>query len=233
MRFHFVMLALVLLSGILLGLKPGDMLTLLFCISLVIITEMINTAIEAIVDMVTQSYHPMAKLAKDVAAGAVLLASANALIAGILIFFGDQRIEKIRGVSFEYATNVTVVFVVGILVLTLTVIMSKLVVGRTNKGLLHGGVISGHSAIGFFLAMTIVFSAGNGFIAILAVLLALIIAQSRVEAGVHSIQEVIYGAVIAIFLTSAVYWIMPKLYERVFQQGASGSSSQAAPRTAP
>jgi membrane-associated phospholipid phosphatase len=87
--------------------------------------------------------------------------------------------------------------------------MSKLVTGRSNAGIWHGGVVSGHSAVGFFLAMTILFSSGNTFVAILALLMALIIAQSRVEAGVHSIQEVVLGAAVAIFLTTSVYYFMP------------------------
>lgn len=213
MQFHFLMLVLVLTSGLLLALDTRDMLTLLFCISLVIVTEMVNTAVETVVDMITQAYHPLAKLAKDVAAGAVLVASANATIAGLLIFFGNERIQKIRlGVPFN-PPDVTIVLVVGILVLTITVIMSKLIAGRSNAGLWHGGVISGHSAIGFFLAMTIIFTANNKFVAILALLMAVIIAQSRVEAGVHSLQEVVMGAVIAIFLTSSLYWFMPRARE--------------------
>jgi diacylglycerol kinase (ATP) len=216
MQFHFVMLVLVLLSGLMLAVETSEMLMLLFAVSTVIATEMMNTAVETVVDMITQTYHPMAKLAKDVAAGAVLVASVNAMITGILIFFGSRPIEKIRGgIRVDYAPDVTVVLVVGILVLTLTVIMSKLITGRTNQGIWHGGVISGHSAIGFFLAMTIVFASGNMFVAVLAILLALVIAQSRVEAGVHSIQEVVLGAVIAIFLTSVIYWVMPRIYAQL------------------
>src|SRR5512143_3599886 len=97
MQFHFLVLVLVLLSGLLLALDKRDMLILLFCITLVIATELINTSVEAIVDMVAQTYNPLAKIAKDVAAGAVLVASGNALIAGLLIFFGSERIERIRG----------------------------------------------------------------------------------------------------------------------------------------
>src|SRR6266568_4488639 len=177
MQFHFIMLVLVLLSGLLLNLEVRDMMTLLFCISLVIATEMVNTAVEAVVDMVTPNYHPLAKLAKDVAAGAVLIASANAVIAGLLIFFGSDRIKEIQSGSHGFSPNVTVVLVVGILVLTMTVMISKLFTGRTNAGLWHGGVVSGHSAVGFFLAMTIIFTSGNVFVAILALLMALIIAQ--------------------------------------------------------
>ena len=210
MQFHFIMLVLVLASGLLLGLDTRDMLILLFCISLVIATEMVNTAVETVVDMITQTYHPLAKLAKDVAAGAVLIASANAAIAGVLIFFGSDRLQSIQGaVQKEFSPDVMVVLVVGILVLTVTVIISKLLTGRSNAGLWHGGVISGHSAIGFFLAVTIIFTSGNRFVALLALLMAVIIAQSRVEAGVHTVQEVVLGAVIAIFLTASVYWLMP------------------------
>lgn len=227
MQFHFLMLVLVLTSGLLLALDTRDMLTLLFCISLVIVTEMVNTAVETIVDMITQAYHPLAKLAKDVSAGAVLVASTNATIAGLLIFFGNERIQRIRlGVPFR-PPEVTIVLVVGILVLTMTVIMSKVLAGRSNPGLWHGGVVSGHSAIGFFLAMTIIFTTNNQFVAILALLMAVIIAQSRVEAGVHSMQEVVLGAVIAIFLTSSLYWFMPRAREYLLNKNRQ---SQAALR---
>lgn len=213
MQIHFVMLVLVLLSGLLLALDTRDMLILLFCISLVISTEMVNTSLEAVVDMITQNYHPLAKMAKDVAAGAVLIASVNAVIAGLLIFFGAQPIEKIREGIPVHTPDVTIVLVVGILVLTLTVLMSKLLTGRSNSAIWQGGVVSGHSAVGFFLAMTIIFASGNLFVAILALVMAVIIAQSRVEAGIHSIQEVVLGAIVAIFLTSSVYWAMPHFRE--------------------
>ena len=224
MRIHFLLLVLVLGSGLLLALDARDMLVLLFCISLVIAAEMINTAVEAMVDMVTTNYHPLAKLAKDVAAGAVLIASANALIAGLIIFFGSERIKDIKTRAQGFTPDLTVVVVVGILVLSMTVIMSKLITGRGNPGLWHGGVVSGHSAIGFFLAMTIIFTSDNMFIAILALLMAAIIAQSRVEAGVHSLQEVVLGAVIAIFLTSSVYWIVPRMRERLLHKDATAQS---------
>jgi hypothetical protein len=79
MRFHFYTLVVVLLSGLLLQLDNRDMLVLIFAITLVIVAEMINTAIEAVVDMITENYNPIAKLAKDVAAGAVLVAAMNAV----------------------------------------------------------------------------------------------------------------------------------------------------------
>jgi len=64
-----------------------EMLILLLTISSVLITEMMNTVVEAIVDIVSPEIHPLAKIAKDVAAGAVLIATIVALIVGYILFF--------------------------------------------------------------------------------------------------------------------------------------------------
>ncbi len=210
MRIHFFTLVAVLLSGLLLRLESRDMVALLFAISLVIVAEMINTAIEKVVDMVTESYSPVAKLAKDVAAGAVLIAAMNAVMAGLLIFFGHYQLKAIQErMARDVAGDVMNVIVIGIVLLTLVVIISKLLSNTGSPW--HGGIISGHSAIGFMLAMTIFFTTVNTVVAFLAILLAILVAQSRVEAGVHSLREVVLGAVLAILITSLLYWIMPKV----------------------
>lgn len=208
MRYHFYILVAVLLSGLLLNLDNRDMLALVFAITLVIVSEMFNTAIEHVVDMVTETYHPVAKLAKDVAAGAVLLAAMNAIIAGVLIFFSQEKLVKIQmSMQKELEPEGLRVVFVGIVLLALVVVISKLLSDTGSPW--HGGIISGHSAIGFLLAMVICFTANNNMIAFLAILLAILVAQSRVEAGIHSLQEVVLGAVLAILLTSLVYWVMP------------------------
>ena len=115
MRFHFITLVFVLLSGLLLNLDNRDMLVLIFAVTLVIVSEMINTAIEAVVDMITQSYNPAAKLAKDVAAGAVLLSAMNAVLAGVLIFFGHKNLGDLQQrMEQNLPENVTRFVVVGI-----------------------------------------------------------------------------------------------------------------------
>lgn len=210
MRIHFFILVAVLISGLLLKLDSRDMLALIFAITLVIVAEMVNTAVEKVVDMVTESYNPVAKLAKDVAAGAVLVAAMNAVIAGVLIFFGQNQLKTMQErMTKDLPGDIMNVVVIGIVLLTLVVIISKLL---SNTGTpWHGGIISGHSAIGFMLAMTIFFTTVNTVVAFLAILLAILVAQSRVEAGVHSLREVVLGAVLAILLTSLMYWIMPRV----------------------
>ena len=71
-----------------------EMLILFFAISLVVICEMFNTAIEKTIDMVTDEYHPLAKIAKDVAAGGVLIAALNSVVVGYMIFYDKAQAMK-------------------------------------------------------------------------------------------------------------------------------------------
>jgi undecaprenol kinase/diacylglycerol kinase (ATP) len=74
------------LLGFLLSITAFQWLLVLFCIGLVISLEMINTAIEKFCDLVTTDFHPGVKIIKDVAAGAVLVASICSLLIGLIIF---------------------------------------------------------------------------------------------------------------------------------------------------
>jgi diacylglycerol kinase (ATP) len=62
-----------------------ELACLLLCIMAVSVLEMLNTVVEAVVDLVTEEYHPLAKIAKDVAAGAVLVSSVGSVVVGLLI----------------------------------------------------------------------------------------------------------------------------------------------------
>lgn len=86
MRIHFAAALFVLIFGMIIKISRADFITIIMVISLVFICEIFNTAIEKAVDTSTQEYHPIAKISKDVAAGAVLVASVNAIIVGCLIF---------------------------------------------------------------------------------------------------------------------------------------------------
>ena len=85
MRFHFIAAIGVLFSTFFLPLSTLEMLYLFLTISLVLVAEMFNTCIEALMDVVADSPNPHAKIAKDVAAGGVLVASANALVVACVV----------------------------------------------------------------------------------------------------------------------------------------------------
>ena len=86
MKIHCVMAVLVVAAGVILGLSPVEWCICLGLLGLVMALELVNTAVEAVVDLVTGEYHPLAKIAKDTAAGAVLIAAIMAAAAGLIIF---------------------------------------------------------------------------------------------------------------------------------------------------
>ena len=89
--------------------------------------------------------------------------------------------------------------------LVLIIVMISKVLGGKGS-ILSGGIVSGHSALSFFLASTLIYRAMDYFTGILALLLAFLVAQSRVEGKIHTLQEVIIGGLLGILFTSGVYF---------------------------
>ncbi len=85
-RVHLGAACLVIAAGLAFRVSPAEWAVLALTIGLVLSAEMINTVAELAVDLLTQRYHPMAKIAKDVGAGAVLVAALAAVGVGIAIF---------------------------------------------------------------------------------------------------------------------------------------------------
>ncbi len=84
-RFHLIVGALVFIASVLLKASKSDLLFVIFAIFFVVITEMVNTAIEEMTNLILKEHSQEAKIAKDVAAGAVLLAATFAFIVGITV----------------------------------------------------------------------------------------------------------------------------------------------------
>lgn len=90
---HFIAMVLAIIMGIVFQISVTEWLVIFLIIGLVIATELINTSIEATIDLITDKKHPLAKIAKDTAAGAVLIFGITALIIAGIIF-----IPKILGI---------------------------------------------------------------------------------------------------------------------------------------
>ena len=86
MRIHIISAIFVIIAALLTGLSISEWVILILVIALVIGAEMINTAIESVVNLASPDIHPLAKQAKDVAAGAVLVFALASVIIGLLIF---------------------------------------------------------------------------------------------------------------------------------------------------
>ena len=210
MRFHLYVVLVVTLLGVFFNLGLREMLVLLFTISLVMVAEMFNSAIEATVDLVQPSYHPMAKFAKDIAAGAVLITTIIALVVGSLMILGENRWEQIKVSLTSESLGIAVLprIVLGVFVVFIVVVVGK---GLGKQGqVLRGGLVSGHAAYGFFFASSVVFLTDNPVVSGLAILLAALVAQSRWEAKIHSVFELSLGAAAGVLVSFAMFGLLPK-----------------------
>jgi diacylglycerol kinase (ATP) len=197
MRHLLLVSALLLLVSQLLAVDRGGLLALVFGIALLVIVELINVAIEAAVDLACDSYHPVAKVAKDVAGAAVMVASAVLIFICAFVFLESPRVTYFLGLSETQPSPKPLhVALVGAILIAIIVILGK-VWGK--KGTLwRGGAISGHAALaGYFLA-TISYKAGSPLIFGLALGLAFLVGQSRLEAGIHTLREVLLGVMVGL-----------------------------------
>jgi len=87
MRFHILAAMLTIAAGIYLPISRIEWVLITLCIGLVLAVEMINSAIENMVDLAKPEHHPLAGKIKDIAAGAVLVTSIMAAIIGTVIFW--------------------------------------------------------------------------------------------------------------------------------------------------
>jgi diacylglycerol kinase len=87
LRLHVAAAVLAVVLALYLRLSATEVILLVLTIAGVIVAEMLNTAVETIVDFTSPEFHPLAKIAKDVAAGAVLIMAVASLVVGYLLFF--------------------------------------------------------------------------------------------------------------------------------------------------
>lgn len=201
MRIHFIAAIAVLLVVLFLKVSPVEFALLALSILAVLCAEMFNTAIEAVVDLVSPDYHPLAKIAKDTAAGAVLITACGAAIMGYLILakyvmphYGE--VLEMFGTASDMGTIVSVLIVVIIVVI---------VKGVTGTGTpLRGGILSGHSAVAFSIATAVSLNTRNPLISLLSLALATMVSHSRLLIKIHTLREVVIGACIGSGITLLV-----------------------------
>ncbi|HEY1365712.1 MAG TPA: diacylglycerol kinase [Gaiellaceae bacterium] len=207
LRIHFLIAAGVLIAALAVDVSKLELIALLISISFVLITEMINSAIEGAIDISTTSFDPNAKLAKDVAAGAVLIASINAVGVGYLVFAGKaadksaRLLDRLRDAPAE-------ITVIALVLTIFVVIATKAWTGRGTP--LRGGLPSGHAAVAFagWMAATYIIGDSHRFlISSLTFIMALLVAQTRIESGVHSALEVLYGGALGALVTLVCFQV--------------------------
>ncbi len=207
MRVHLVIAIIVILFSLFFDFSRIELLILFSTIVLVLMAEMVNTAIERTVDLITDEFHPLARLAKDIAAGGVLIAAINSIVVGYLLFF-DRLNPYTNLVLFKIKNSpIYLTFVALALVILLTIgIKSRFYKGRGTP--FQGGIVSGHAAISFCTATIIAFLAHNMLVSTLSYFMAILVGESRIEGRIHSFLEVILGALLGIIIGILIFQII-------------------------
>lgn len=206
MRIHFAVALLVLVASLFLNLTRLELVAIIVAISFVIMAELFNTAIEAVVDLLTDEYQQRAKAAKDLAAGGVLIAAINALVVAYLVladrlsYFSLDLLLAIR----RSPVHLTIVAFGVVMVLTIAVKAT-----RRRGTPLSGGLPSGHSALAFAGWTAVTFLVGDTreglLVSAIVFLVAVLVAQSRLETGIHSLLEVLLGAMLGMVVTTLIF----------------------------
>ncbi len=204
MRYHLVASILVLIIGFVLGISWSDFVVLITLAIVVISIEMINTALETITDILFKDYDPRAKAIKDIAAGAVLIAALGSAIIGYVILSKPAMEFFYTGLNIAKHSKGDIAVVALIMVLILVVI-TKTFFGKGDP--LRGGMPSGHAAVSFSIWITVTLISENFVTSLLVLIMAFLIAQSRVSTGIHRPLEVILGALLGTIVTFLLFSI--------------------------
>lgn len=203
-RYHLVAALAVVFLALFFKVSALEFFLLVLAAVLVLFAELMNTAIEAVVDLVTDDYHELAKRAKDVAAGAVLVTSIGSIVLGYLVLSG--HIFPLFDSQPTLINEPQGTLPVGALLMV--IILVVLFKSRFNHGTpLHGGLPSGHAAVAFSIAVSTTLMCSSLIIALLVFLLALLVSQSRLLMKIHTPREVFLGALLGIVVTLLTFLI--------------------------
>ncbi|WP_226989147.1 diacylglycerol kinase [Desulfuromonas sp. TF] len=204
MRYHFTAAIAVLLVALFYQVSIVELILLSLAATLVLFAELVNTALEVLVDLVSPEYHPLAQRAKDVAAGAVLVTSCGAILIGYLALC--RYISSPSGAAAAGVGQPPVeLAVISILVIIILVVLLKARFGKGSP--LHGGMPSGHSAIAFSIATSIAISSAGPLFSVLALAMAAMVSHSRLLLGIHSCWEVVAGALLGVGTTLLLFML--------------------------
>lgn len=202
MQFHIVTAAAVLLSALIFEVSPLEFLFLFLAIILVMAAELFNTAIEKAVDLAMPDNHPIAKIAKDTAAAAVLVTAVFAAATGLIIFYDPIVSLFENGLGEHELTPPKLMTWIALLTLTLSVIHAVLQHLQTKA---RPSILA---AISFSLSSLIALISGQAIVAVLSLMLAVMICLVLYEKTQRSFISLFLGGLLGIGASSAYYFIL-------------------------
>ncbi|MGM0500996.1 MAG: diacylglycerol kinase [Bacillota bacterium] len=204
LQIHVIFAIGVIFLSLILDITKVELLILLLTITLVIAAEIFNTAIEALCDLITEDYHYQIKIIKDISAGAVLVTAVNAVVVGYVVF--SNKLNLTLNLFFKLKESIMHITFVSLAMVMLSVVLIKVYFKKGTP--LHGGMPSGHTAAAFCILTIIVAIVDNALVLALSFILTLLVAQSRIESGVHKLIEVFWGAVLGLAIGTIVLQLL-------------------------
>ncbi|WP_127484805.1 diacylglycerol kinase family protein [Paenibacillus ehimensis] len=204
MKFHFFAALVILALALFFGLPKTDILFILLAVTLMIVTELINTAVEKTVDLAMPDLHPLAKIAKDVAAASVLVTAAFAAVTGMIVFYDPiERLIQTGRAGGHPITAGTVWILLSLVILTVIVVQTRF----SSKG--NGVKPSLLTAVAFAVAALIACRVQDTLVALLGFLLAVVLLLALHDKRKRPFGSLLLGAVLGGFITVLAYYLYP------------------------
>ncbi len=203
-RYHLYAASTVVILSYLLGVNRIEFIFITVVATMVILAEMINSAVESVVDLLSPQKQEKARIAKDIAAGAVFITAFSSLVIGYIIlvpYIEDVFKKGLKVAKHTYEETA----IVSLVIVSILVVITKAKFGKGHP--LRGGFPSGHAALSFSIWVSVSFISENFLVSALTFVIALMIAQSRVATKVHTPWEVILGALLGIAVTLSLFLI--------------------------
>lgn len=201
MKFHFFISFLVLLLALALHLPRTDIMFILLAITLVVVAELVNTAIEKAVDLAMPELHPVAKIAKDVSAAAVLVTAVFAAVVGMIVFYDpiDRLFRRIDEAEGYLSGSIWVLL--ALVIFTVVIVETRF----SDRGRMTRPSLL--SAIAYSVSTLITITVWNTLVFLLSFSLAFLVMLVLYDKKNRKFSSLILGAVIGVFITVAAYYI--------------------------
>ena len=207
MKFHMLALAILLVASLFFNLSRVEMISLVFSVSFVLAFELINTSVEQAVNLASKGkYSSFAKASKDLAAAATFIAALNAIFVAYLIFF-DKFLDFYNSVIVRIVRRPSHLALITISLVIVVTIFLKGIFYQGHGTAFKGGFVSGHTSIAFGISTIGIFLTTDPLVRLLLIAIALIVAESRYEADIHSIAEIVRGAILGTSMAMAIFGI--------------------------
>ena len=201
-KVHYLLAVAVLVLSLLLRLPMLEFAVFAVAIVILLLAEMINTAIEEVVNLIEDRHHIIAKNAKDVSAGAVLISAIGVAIVAYMIF--ARHLYDPMGAALREARGLAGhIAVISIILVLIAVVAVKVFTGKGRP--LYGGMPSGHAAVAFSLFTCISLLTLDPLVAILSFVMAVLLSISRLTGGIHTKFEIFMGSLLGFGLTLLVF----------------------------